>query len=83
MAMNVWLVPTGSLKVLGETVIEVSVGAVTVSEALPLSDPEAAAMVTVPGLSALATPPLLMVAKAVFDELQLTLLVKFRLLPSL
>jgi len=83
MAMNVWLVPTAPLYVLGATVIEVSVGAVTVSVALPLSDPLAAVIVTEPGDTPLATPPLLMVAKAVLELLQLTLLVRFWLLPSL
>jgi hypothetical protein len=77
MAMNVWLVPTAPLKVPGETVIEVSVGAVTVSAALPLSDPLAAVIVTEPGDTPPATPPLLIVANVVFELLQLTLLVRF------
>ena len=63
--------------------IDVSVGAVTVNEALPLIDPPAAAIVTEPGDTPLAIPPLLIVANAVLDELQLTLLVRFWLLPSL
>ena len=63
--------------------IDVSVGAVTVSDPLPLSVPDAAVIVTEPGATPLATPPVLMLAKAVFEELQLTLLVRFWLLPSL
>jgi hypothetical protein len=81
--MNVWLVPTGPLKSPGATVIDVSVGAVTVSDALPLSAPDAAVTVTAPGATPLATPPLPIVANPVFELLQLTLLVRFWLLPSL
>jgi hypothetical protein len=81
--MNVWLVPARRPKVPGETVIEISVGAVTVSEALPVMEPEAAVIVSVPCPSALATPLLLMVAKVVLEELQITLLLRFWLLPSL
>jgi hypothetical protein len=81
--MNVWLVPTAPLYVPGATVIDVSVGAVTVSEALPLNDPLAAVIVTAPGDTPLATPPLLIAANVVFELLQLTLLVRFWLLPSL
>ena len=50
---------------------------------MPLLEPETAVIVTEPGATPLATPPLLMVAKAVLEELQLTLFVKFWLLPSL
>jgi hypothetical protein len=77
--------PVPTLAVAGAIVIELSVGGVppTVKVAVPLIEPEVAVMVTVPAATPLAIPLPLIVAKAVFDELHVTLLVRFWLLPSL
>jgi hypothetical protein len=75
--------PTGTPKLPGETLIDCSTAVVTVSVAVALLEPDTAVIVTEPNATPLATPPLLIVAYAVFDELQLTVVVKFWLLPSL
>jgi hypothetical protein len=49
----------------------------TVKLAVPLIEPEVAVIVTEPGATAVATPPLLMVANAAFDELHKALFVRF------
>ncbi len=67
--------------------IELRDAFVTVNVALPETPPDVAVIVVVPPATALATPfvpdVLLMVATAVDDELQLTELVRFCVLPSL
>jgi hypothetical protein len=77
------VVPAGVPKLPGDMLIDCSTAVVTVRVAVALVEPVTAVMVTEPGATPLATPPLLIVAKAVFDELQLTVVVKFWLLPSL
>ena len=71
----------------GETEMLVSVAAVTLKVAVPVSAPKAAVMDAVPGASADASPcvPLLLltVAIPVADELQPAELVRFCVLPSL
>jgi len=58
----------------GETEIDVSVFVppVAVNVPVPAIVPDVAVIVTVPAATPVATPPLLIVATAVFDELQLT-----------
>jgi hypothetical protein len=56
---------------------------VTVSVVEPLIEPEAAWMVVLPVATAVARPPLVIVATAVLVEVQLTELVRFCWLPSL
>jgi hypothetical protein len=50
---------------------------VTVSVVLPVVPPRAAAMLLLPALTPVASPPALIVAIAVFDELQVTWVVMF------
>ncbi len=67
-----------------ETTIEVSVAATTVSPVLPLTVPDVAVIVVVPlSVSAVATPAAVIVAVVVFDELQVTVEVRFCVDPSL
>src|SRR5262249_5931635 len=56
--------------------------AATVTPVLPLTAPSVAVIVVVPGPTALARPPAVTVAAAVFDELQETWLVRFWVLVS-
>ena len=83
MAVKFRVVPTGVPKLPGDMLIDVSVAVVTVREAVPLIEPEVAVMVTEPWPSALATPLLLIVATEMLEELQVALLVRFWVLPSL
>jgi hypothetical protein len=69
--------------VVGVTAIEVNTAAVTVNAADPLIVPEVAVIVAVPGVTLVASPTLLTVAIAVADELQLTPLVRFWVVPLL
>ena len=55
----------------------------TVKGVEPLTDPEAAWMVVVPGARPVARPELLMVATEGFEEAQVAMLVKKWVLPSL
>jgi len=67
-----------------ESTIEVSVAATTVSPVLPLTVPEVAVIVVVPlSVSAVTTPAAVIVAVVVFDELQVTVEVRFCDDPSL
>jgi hypothetical protein len=67
----------------GVTEIEVNVAAVTVNLANPLIVPELAVIVLVPVAMPLADPPLLIVATAVADEVHVTALVRFWVVPLL
>jgi hypothetical protein len=64
----------------GDTLMELKAG-VTVSVALPLIDPDAAVIVTVPLAIPVAVPPLT-VATAVLDDVHVALPVRFCVLPS-
>jgi hypothetical protein len=68
-----------------EIEIEVSVAATTVSPVLPLTVPDVAVIVVVPlSVSAVSNPPgEVIVAVVVFDELQVTVEVRFCVDPSL
>src|SRR5208282_4375088 len=57
--------------------------AATVKVVDPLIAPEAAAIAVCPGVRALASPPVLIVATAAVDELHIAVLVRFCVLPSL
>jgi len=67
----------------GVTAIETSVDWLTVSVADALIDPELAEIVDVPTATPVARPPAAIVATEVADELQLAVLVRFWVLPSL
>src|SRR6266702_4119516 len=54
----------------------------TVSDVLPTTVPDLALIGTVPGLSAVAAPPEVIVATVVSDDVQVTELVRFLVLPS-
>jgi len=56
----------------GVTAIDTSVAAVTVSDAVPLTDPDVAVMVVVPPLKPAASPLESMLATELADELQVT-----------
>jgi hypothetical protein len=67
----------------GLTLIAVATGAVNVSKVEPLIDPTVALIVVVPSATSVASPSLTTVATPGFEELQVTELVKFCVLPSL
>ena len=71
-AVNCFVVPTPMLPLAGVTTIETSVAAVTVSEAVPLTDPEVAVMVAVPVPTPAASPFWSMLATDADEELQVT-----------
>jgi hypothetical protein len=80
--VNCCVFPTPTDGFTGVTAIETSVAAVTVSVVDPFTVPEVAEIVEVPAFKPEARPPALMVAVAVVDEAQVTLLVKFCVLLS-
>jgi len=82
-AMNCSVAPLGIEGFAGATPIETSVAAVTVKAVEPLTDPEAAWMVVLPGARPVARPELLMVATEGFNEVQVAMLVTKWVLPSL
>ncbi len=65
------------------TAIEVSSAAVTVNVAEPLIVPDLAVMVALPGATVVASPALLIVDTAAFDEVQVAVLVRFCFVPLL
>jgi hypothetical protein len=79
--VNCCVFPTPIAGFTGVTAIETSVAAVTVSVVDPFTVPEEAEIVEVPAFKAEARPAELMVAVVVVDEAQVTLLVKFCVLP--
>jgi hypothetical protein len=81
-AVNCCVAPVAIEALAGATVIETSTD-VTVRVVEPLIDPEAAWIVVLPVATPVAKPALVIVATAVFDELQVTELVRFWVLPSL
>ncbi len=58
-------------------------GFATVSVVLPLTPPDDAVMVVVPGPTAVASPEMLMVATVRGDDSQLAVEVRFLVVPSL
>ena len=85
MAVNCWVAPTALVAVAGVTAMEDRVAAVTVriavSDVLPL---KVAVMVAVlvPAATAVARPLLLIVARVVLDEIQVTCVVISRVVES-
>ena len=65
----------------GVTAIETRVGGFTVKEVDPLIVPEVAVIVEVPAATAVANPAALMVATLVSEEVQVTELVRFAVVP--
>ena len=82
MAVNCWVVPGLNSGFGGVTVSEVSAAGVTVNPVEPVIVPEVAWMVVLPVATAVASPPALMVATVVLVEVQVTVLVRFCVLPS-
>ena len=68
---------------LGVTAIDVTVAAVTVSEALPVTPLCAAEMVVVPAATPVARPEALIVATEVFAEVHVTDVVTLPVVPLL
>ena len=81
--MNCCVRPTASEGVAGVTAIETSAAGVTVSVAVPETDPEVAVIVEVPVATAVAWPPEAMVAFDVSEEVQVAELVRSFVEPSL
>ena len=75
--------PSGADPLAGEIASDTSVGAVTVSVALPLTPENVAVIVADPGALLVAMPPPVIVTALVFDELQLAELVRSVLVLSL
>src|SRR5437879_1249444 len=67
-AVNCLVVPTAMVESAGVTAIDTRVAAVTVTDAVPLTDPEVAVMVAVPVPVLLANPVESMLATEVEDE---------------
>jgi len=86
-AANCCVFPTGMFAVAGVTAIDTNRGEATVRLVEAVREPSAAVITAVPTPVAVATPcvprELLMVATAGLEELQLTELVRFCVLPSL
>ena len=83
MAVNCCVAPLVMKGFAGVTAIETSTGAVTVKFVEPLIEPDAAEIVVLPVATPVASPTLVIVAVAVFVELQVTELVRFWVLLSL
>ena len=85
-AVNCRVVPSTTLGLAGVTAMETSVAAVTVSVVDPETPPDVAVIVVVPAATGVANPSepaaLLIVATPVVDELQVTVVVRFCVVPS-
>lgn len=86
-ALNCWVVCGAMVAAVGLMVMPVTVApggvtAFTVSAAVPEVPFNDAVMVAAPALTPVATPPLLMVATEVFEEVQATLLEMSSMVPS-
>ena len=80
--MNCCVAPAPIEEFTGVTAIDTNV-AVTVRFVEPLMEPEVARIVVLPVATPVASPPLVIVATAVFVELHVTELVRFCVLLSL
>jgi hypothetical protein len=80
-AVNCCLKPAAIEGFAGVTAIETSVGAVAVRVVEAATDPETAPIVEVPCTSDVARPEAAMVATAVDEEVQVTDVVRFCVLP--
>jgi hypothetical protein len=81
-AENCWVIPVAMLGLSGVTDMEDRVAEVTVRVIPPEIGPKVALMVAVPAATAVARPLLLTVAITGLDELQVTCVVKSRLVLS-
>ena len=81
-AVNCWFVPDEIDGFAGVTVMETKPAGITVRVVDPLTAPELAVTVVVPTPVPVASPLLEIVATPCGDELQVTVLVRFRVLPS-
>jgi hypothetical protein len=77
MAVNCSVSPAGTLGLAGVTAIDSKTAAVIVNPVVPVTPSRVADIVTGPGLTALASPALLMVAQVVSEEAQFTSVVRF------
>src|SRR6266536_3794645 len=75
-AVNCWVNPSGRPGLVGVGAIVDRVAAVTVSVVLPETPPKVAVIVVVPAATDVARPALSIVAKAVFEEPQVTWVVR-------
>jgi hypothetical protein len=82
-AVNCWLVEGVMVELAGVTAIETRTGALTVKDVAPLTGPDVAVMVVAPMDAAVAMPPELMLATEVAEEVQITLLLRFCIVPLL
>jgi hypothetical protein len=82
-AVNCCVPPGAIVKLAGVTAIETSVAAVTVRTVDPLTEPEVAVIVDVPTETAVANPAEFMLAMLVAEEVQVTELVRFEVVPLL
>ncbi len=82
-AVNWIELPAVTVPEVGETLIETSTGCPTLSVAVAVIEPELAVIVALPTPVPVADPVLAMVAVVLEEELQLTALVRFCVLPSL
>lgn len=77
-AVNASVCPAGIEVVVAVIEMDCKTGAVTVKTVIGLvTSLEVAVMLVVPAATPVATPPLAMVATAVLEELQVTLVVRF------
>jgi hypothetical protein len=82
-AVNGWFVPKAKDELAGVTATDIKTGCATVSVAVAVMEPEAAIIDAVPTLTPVARPPPATVATAVEDDVQVTLLLTFCVLPLL
>jgi hypothetical protein len=82
-AVNCCVVPRGTVGIAGVTAMETNTALVTVIVVEPVIEPELAVIVAVPTPVLVARPLEVMLATDVRDELQVTVLVRSCVLPSL
>ena len=77
------MAPSNTEAFAGVTAIDTSVGAVTVSVAEPVMEPDVAWIVVLPAATPVARPVVAIVATALDEEVHVTELVRFCVLPLL
>jgi hypothetical protein len=82
-AVNCWVPPFETVGFAGVTAIDTRVAGVTVRVVLPLTPPELAWIVVEPVPAVVARPAVLIVATVTEEELQVAVLVRFCVVPSL
>jgi hypothetical protein len=81
-AVNWSVAPSGTEAFVAVTTIEASVATVTAIFAVPFTPPEVAWIVVLPAPTPVARPPAPIVATPVFDEVHVTVAVRFCVVPS-